>query len=126
MKRFVSGLLLLGMALVANFGISLAQEKKDEKKTTIKEVMKEAHSKEGLLQKVKTGKATQEEKKKLADLYVALHENVPPKGSKESWNEKTNALVKASKELLEGKKGAEDSLVAAAKCADCHKEHKGK
>jgi cytochrome c553 len=124
MKRILVGLVGLGLALMTTFGMSLAEDKKDKEKVTIKEVMKTAH-KGGLLKKVQDGTATEEEKKKLADLYVALHENVPPKGSKESWNERTNALVKASKEVLEGKKGAEDSLKKAANCAACHKEHKG-
>jgi cytochrome c553 len=126
MKRLMVGTLVLGLALVTSYGMTVAEDKKDEKKekVSIKEVMKTAH-KGGLLDKVQKGTATAEEKKKLADLYVALHENVPPKGDKESWEKKTDALVKASKDVLEGKKGAEDALKKAANCAACHKEHKG-
>ena len=128
MRNLIIGSTMLVLALTATVSMSLAEDKKDEKekpKTTIKEVMKGAHDKKaGLLSKVKDGTATDAEKKKLADLYVALHENVPPKGSPESWNEKTNALVKASKDVLDGKKGASDDLAKAANCMACHKEHK--
>jgi hypothetical protein len=124
MRNLFIGATMLVMALAVTAGMSMAEDKKDEKpKHTIKEVMKTAH-KEGLLKKVQDGTATDAEKKKLADLYVALHENVPPKGSAESWKEKTEALVKASKDVLEGKKDSGDSLKKAANCAACHKEHK--
>ena len=126
MRNLLIGSIMLAMALAATAGMSLAQDKEKEKpKHTIKDVMKTAH-KGGLLDKVQKGTATDEEKKKLAELYVALHENTPPKGSPESWKEKTDPLVKLSKEVIEGKKGAADDLKKAANCAACHKEHKGK
>src|SRR5262245_26919410 len=101
MRNLFIGSTMLVMALAMTVGMSLAQDK-EKPKHTIKEVMKTAH-KDGLLKKVQDGKASDEEKKKLAELYVALHENTPPKGSAESWKEKTDALVKASKEVVEGK-----------------------
>src|SRR5688572_23727293 len=100
MRNLLIGSLMLALALATTVGMTMAQEKKDEEKKdekpkhTIKDVMKSAHAKGGLLSKIKDGSATDAEKKKLAELYVALHDNVPPKGSPESWKEKTEPLVK--------------------------------
>ena len=112
----VSGWVLVSMN-------STAQD--DKTKTTIKEVMKVA-MKGGLTKKVADGTATEEEKKKLAGLFAALHENKPPKGDQSSWDSKTNALIAAANDVLAGKAGAGERLSAAAKCADCHMVHKGK
>jgi hypothetical protein len=100
-----------------------AQDK--EKKATIKEVMKIA-MKGGLCAKVAKGEASEEEKKQLAGLFAALHSNTPPKGEKDSWDKKTQALVDAANDVLAGKAGAGDSLKAAANCKGCHDTHKGK
>jgi len=97
----------------------------DQKQTTIKEVMAVA-MKGKLCDKVAKGEASDEEKKKLAGLFAALHENKPPKGDQGSWDEKTKALVDASNDVLAGKAGAGDKLRAAANCMACHSAHKGK
>lgn len=124
MRKLFFGLTTLVLALATTVGMSLAEDKKDEKpKHTIKDVMKTAH-KGGLLKKVQDGTATEADKKLLAELYLALHDNTPPKGAPESWKEKTDALVKASKDALEGKEGSGEGLKKAANCMACHKEHK--
>jgi hypothetical protein len=110
---------ILGTALV-----SLTTGAQDQK-TTIKEVMKVA-MKGGLTKKVADGTATEEEKKKLAGLFAALHENMPPKGDPKSWDEKTNALVAAANDVLAGKEGSGPALQKAANCMGCHSAHKGK
>jgi hypothetical protein len=126
MRKLSTGLATLLLAVATTIGMAWAQDKDDEKpKFTIKEVMKTAH-KGGLLDKVAKGTASEEEKKQLAELYVALHKHVPPKGSPESWKEKTEALVKASKDVLAGKEGSAATLKKVANCQACHKEHKGK
>jgi hypothetical protein len=96
-----------------------------QEKTSIKEVMKVA-MKGGLCAKVAKGEANEEEKKKLAGLFAALHENKPPKGEQTSWDEKTNALVAAANDVLAGKEGSGEKLRAAANCMACHSAHKGK
>jgi len=119
---------LLVASVVLVFGwtaLSLNSRAQDQKKTTIKEVMKVC-MKGGLCGKVAKGEASEEEKKKLAGLFAALHENKPPKGEQASWDAKTKALVDAANDVLAGKEGAVDRLKAAAKCADCHNVHKGK
>lgn len=92
----------------------------DKEKVTIKQVMKKAHSKGGLRDKVIAGDASAEEKKELVSLYEALGRNTPPKGDEAAWKDKTKALVEAAK--------ANDvaALKKASNCAACHSEHKGK
>lgn len=96
-----------------------------QEKASIKEVMKVA-MKGGLTKKVADGTASEEEKKKLAGLFAALHENKPPKGEQSSWDEKTDALVKAANDVLANKEGAGAALQKAANCMGCHSAHKGK
>ena len=120
---------LLVASLIVAFGwvaVSMNSGAQDEKtKASIKEVMKVA-MKGGLTKKVAEGKASEEEKKQLAGLFAALHDNKPPKGEASSWDEKTNTLVKAANDVLAGKAGAGEALSKAANCMACHSAHKGK
>jgi hypothetical protein len=106
---------------LAALGLSIGADEKPKFK--IKEVMKTC-MKDGLCKKVADGKASADEKKTLAENFVALAANKPPKGSADSWKEKTGALVEASKAVVDGKEGAEAKLGKAANCMACHKEHK--
>jgi surface antigen len=118
-KIFVASLIVLsgwaGLAMTSG-----AQEK-----ASIKEVMQVA-MKGGLCKKVASGEASEEEKKKLAGLFSALHDNKPPKGEQASWDEKTKALVDAANAVLAGKAEGGAALQKAANCMGCHSAHKGK
>jgi hypothetical protein len=117
---------LLVASVIVVFGwVALSMTTGAQDKVAIKEVMKVA-MKGGLCAKVAKGEANEEEKKKLAGLFAALHENKPPKGEQSSWDEKTNALVKAANDVLAGKEGAGAALQKAANCMACHSAHKGK
>ena len=121
-KLFVAAVMLSCAWVAFNVATGVAQ---DDKKVAIKEVMKVA-MKGGLCKKVADGKASDEEKKKLAGLFAALHDNKPPKGEQASWDEKTKALVDAANAVLKGEAGGGDKLKAAANCMACHSAHKGK
>ncbi len=95
-----------------------------EPKFKIKDVMKKA-LKGPLLKKVASGEASDDEKKQLQSMMVALGKNKPPKGEADSWKELTGALVKASNDAVEGVEGAGESLKKAANCKGCHSKHKG-
>jgi hypothetical protein len=123
MRKLLVASVIMALGWVAVGMNSGAQDTKE--KASIKEVMKIA-MKGGLTAKVQKGEATEEEKKKLAGLFAALHENAPPKGEKSSWDEKTKALVDAANAVLKGEAGAGDKLKTAANCAACHSAHKGK
>lgn len=118
MKRTVS--LLAVLALMVGGTVALSQEG-----ATIKDVMKTC-MKGGLCKKVAGGKASDAEKKKLHDLFVAMAKCKPPKGDEDSWKEKTEALVNAAKAAVDGDGKAGAALKKAADCKGCHSAHKGK
>jgi hypothetical protein len=117
---------LLVASVVVAFGwAAMSMTTGAQDKTSTKEVMKVA-MKGKLCEKVAKGEASEQEKKQLAGLFAALHENKPPKGEQASWDEKTKALVDAANDVLAGKEGAAEKLKAAANCMACHSAHKGK
>jgi hypothetical protein len=111
-------LLASSIGLVAMMFLVGAQAAQDSKFTN-KEVMQKA-MKGGLMNKVASGKASDDEKKLLVDLFSSLHDNTPKKGDPENWKKMTDALVKAAKD------GDGKALKLAANCMACHKEFKGK
>jgi len=114
----------LSLSLVALFvsaGFLNADDKKP--KYTIKEVMKE-HKKGKLRDTVLGGKASDEEKKHLLELYEAMAAGKPSKGEADSWKKLNDAIVAAAKDVVEGKDGAIDALKKATACGDCHSAHK--
>jgi len=112
------------LAISSAIGLSLSRAADDaEPKYTIKEVMKLAH-KDGLMKKVASGDGTKEDAEKLLELYTALGENKPPKGDAADWKERTDALIQAAQDAVDGKEGAGAELQKAANCAACHKAHK--
>ena len=110
----------LGFAMSNVFGAD-----DDEKKPahTIKEVMKVGH-KQGLLKKVIAGDASQDEKKKLLDLYISMLEAKPKKGDNTSWQKLAGGSALAAAKVVVGRDGATDELKAATNCKACHSVHK--
>ena len=95
-------------------------------KYEISEIMDKAHKgKMSLLQQVVQGKANDEQKKQLLEYYEELAKNKPEKGELKDWQKRTKALVKAAKDVVNGKEGAAQGLQKAANCKGCHQAHKG-
>ncbi len=93
-------------------------------KHSVKEVMKLANAKGGLLSKVVEGKASDDEKKQLLDLYVDMAEGEPKKGDTSEWKiHAGNAALSAAKVVL-GREGAVDELKKASDCMACHSKFK--
>jgi hypothetical protein len=103
------------------------QDKKDDPKFTIGEVMEGAHAgKTPLYKKLIDGKATDAEAKDLLAMYQALKANKPPAGPAESWEMKCDNLIKGAKLYVDGKKdAAKTELQKATNCKGCHSVHKG-
>lgn len=120
----MAGLLAgLGLALI----VGACGAANDAPKYSTKEVMAQAHGKEGLKGKVASGKASKEEKEQLVVLYVALAKNKPAKGDDTSWKQKTEAIVKAAKAVASSDdKAAVADLNKATNCKVCHEAHKSK
>jgi hypothetical protein len=121
--RRVFPMAVLSLAVVSGGLISVLRAADEKPKYTIKEVMTE-HKKGKLKDKVIDGSASADDKKKLVAMYEAMAKNKPPKGDAESWKKLNDALIKASKEVEEGKDGGVDALKKAVNCSACHKEHK--
>ena len=119
--KFVAASLMAALA----FCLMLADNHAGEKaKYTTKEVMAEAH-KGGLMKKVANGKADEDEKKKLVELYTALSQNDPPKDeSKKEWKKTTGDMLKAAKGAAAGDEKAAKSLLKLVNCTACHKKFK--
>ena len=121
----------LSLGLVALFlTASMAgADDKDKPKYTTKEVMKLAHGKDkgmpSLLTKITDGKGTDEDKKKILELYEALAKN-PTKGDAADWKKLNDAIITAAKDVVDGKEGSVAVLKKAAACGACHNGHKGK
>ena len=94
-----------------------------DKPKSIKEVMAQ-HKKDQLLDKVKGGKGTDDDAKKLVTFYEALVTFKAPQGDEKSWKDKTEALLAAAKEVAEKKAGAADKLKTASDCKACHSVHR--
>ena len=96
-------------------------------KYDISEIMEKAHKggKKSLMTQVVSGKASDEQKKELLEYYEELAKNKPEKGDIKDWQKRTNSLVKAAKDVVNGKQGATQELQKAANCKGCHQAHKG-
>jgi hypothetical protein len=108
---------------VVALGVLIGAAPQDAPKA-IKDVMAAHKGKDSLLEKIKGGKGSDDEHKKLLGLYEALAKFKPPQGDEKSWKDKTEALVSAAKEVSEKKAGAVDKLKTASDCKACHSVHK--
>jgi hypothetical protein len=119
MKRgmFLGAVALFTFVLVCNVDGVAGKDKVP----TVKEIMAGC-MKSGLCKKVVIEKkGTDEEQAKLFKLLSALEKNKAPEGTDDAnWKKLTKGISEAVKSGDLGK--VKDSL----KCADCHKEYKGK
>ncbi|TWU60073.1 hypothetical protein Poly51_03470 [Rubripirellula tenax] len=123
-KKFWTLMTVAGMLTATTAMPSRAADEDDAApKYKTKEIMKKA-MKGPLLKKVAEGGASDEEKKELHAMMVALSKNTPKKGEQESWDKMTAALVKASKAAVDGTDGAGEMLSKGANCKACHTPHK--
>jgi hypothetical protein len=122
--KYVLGVAIAATALIVGMDSNYAGEKK-EPKYTIKEVMKKAHAGKGAIMKaVAAGKASDEEKQELVELYTALAMNKPPMGDEGEWKEQTGKMLQAAKKAAKGDEKAAASLTKIVNCGACHKKFK--
>lgn len=123
MTRFFPTCVFALACATSMMGVCASSRADEKPKHTIKEIMKE-HKKGALKDKVLEGTASADEKKKLVELYTELGKSKPPKGSEENWKKLSDALVKAAKEVADGKDSGIDDLKKAVNCGACHSAHK--
>lgn len=126
LSRWIAG----GLAASICLGLMATMTRADDAeegakpKHTIKEVMKQ-QKKGGLLPKVLSGEASDDEKKQLLDMYISMLEAKPPKGEMGSWQKLAGASALAAAKVVVGREGALDELKkSGGACAACHKAHK--
>lgn len=124
MSKKLIALVTGSLMMVCFVSLPVVAEDEDAPKYKIKDVMKKA-MKGPLLKKVAGGEASDDEKKQLHEMLVALGKNSPPKGEADSWKKLTDALAKAGKAAVDGAEGAGDELKKASNCKACHSKHKG-
>jgi hypothetical protein len=119
---------LAAAAMLSAFAIAQDSDNNDAKKPnhTVKQVMEKAMSPKGaqLNKKVLSGKATDEEKLELLDVFISLGENDPPTGDVASWKAFTDAAMVAAAKAAVGRDDALAELKAATNCKKCHDAHK--
>ena len=120
MKKWTITAAAFALTLATIGGAALAEKNED----AIKKVMKVA-MKGGLCKSVASGKANDDQKKELVELFKELAAASPEKGDAASWKAKTTALLTAAEAAHEGKPGAAAQLKKAANCKSCHDVHKG-
>jgi hypothetical protein len=109
-------------ATAADTEDSAGSDEADDKPLTIDDIMRYAMT-QHLCKKVAKKQATPKEQRRLVELFQALAKLQPPKGSQESWDKKTAALVTAAEAVVAGKP-SHQALMKAANCAACHKAHR--
>ncbi len=121
-KYFMMAVLTMG--LVSGLGMFRAAD--DAKpKYTIEDVMKKGmKGKPSLCAKVASGKASKDDQKKLLEMFECLCKSKPPKGDEGDWKKRTEELVSATKEVINGKAAGGKALQKAANCKACHQAHK--
>jgi hypothetical protein len=124
---FAETCIAVALCIAADFNGAAAQDKQDDApKYSIKDVMQKAQKKGGLLDKVKSGKATDGEAKTLLDMYQSLAKQKPPAGNADSWKKKTEDLIAGAQLVVDGKKmEGVAKLQMAGNCMNCHSVHKG-
>src|SRR5271168_3626432 len=103
------------IAALITCGMIASLTRADENDEAIKAVMKEA-MKGGLCKKVASGKASDDEKKHLVELFESLAKTTPPRGDADDWKTRTTALVEAAHAVVDGKPKAGALLKKAATC----------
>jgi hypothetical protein len=119
-RRWVAA--LAGSTICWSFAVG---DEDQAPKYTIKHVMRRAH-KEGPYEKVIKGKASDDEKADLLELYEALEKNRPPTGDSKQWKKRTKPIVEAARGVVEDERGSRKRLENAVNCLDCHKAHRKK
>lgn len=111
------------IAVVAAFGLVSTASADDHE--IIEMVMKKGMKGKGsLLAKVKSGKGSDADTKKLHEMFVKLAKTKPEKGDMASWKAKTAALVAATESIIKGNAKGKAALNKAANCKACHNIHK--
>lgn len=117
-------LVAIGLAFFL-LGSAVAWAVDDAPKYTIKEVMKKANNGRGsLLNKVKSGQATDAEKAQLVEYYESLPLGTPKKGNPAGYKKMADELLAAAVGVKNGEANSLAKLTKASNCTACHNIYK--
>jgi len=114
----------VGLAVMLVFAATTLGFTGQDKKYTVKQVMKEAHGRNGVLNKVKAGNATAAEKAKLVEYYQSMPESKPNQGDDAAYKKLTESMLTAAKAAQKNETGWKDKLNKATNCKACHDLYK--
>lgn len=133
-KISLAGLLGLAAVVLATGGDVGADDKKDEKVPTIKEIMQKGHKgTDAYMAKIKTAAKdgkwddAKEYAKTLAFFGEAMPKLKPKKGTEESWKEQTTKYAESTKatvKAVEAKDAAAVNKALMIDCKGCHTAHR--
>lgn len=120
MRRTWLSLAVIFAVAGATFAVSF-----EDAKYTVKEVMKKANNgRDSLLNKVKSGNATDAEKAKLLEYYESMPAGKVKKGDADDFKKRGEAMVEAAKAAKNGDTGWKEKLNKATSCKACHDLYK--
>lgn len=123
-KYIVPAAFLLGLAgALANIR---AAEFDESRRVVVAAMRRVFRGPDALIEKAAAGEAGETEKQKLLKVLTGMAAVPCAHGDAASWKAKTEALVAAAQDLVEGKEGARERLRAASACKACHLAHRGK
>ncbi len=115
--------LVIGSLLLAGFGFAPLDEPSSPDDVAIKDVMQQV-MKGGMLKKVMSGNASDEEKLIVLDMFISLSESEALQGDADEWKDQTGAVMTSYAKFLVGREGADEALKAATNCKACHDKFK--
>ncbi len=135
MKRTLG--MRIGAGVVAIFllvsgGTLVAQQQKKKPDPPgarpVKTIMEQTHKEKGaLVFLIRDMEGTEDDAKKLLEVYKKLNQMKPPTGDAKSWTNRTNAVIAAIQDLIDKKpdaKTATEKIRQVTDCKGCHDAHR--
>jgi hypothetical protein len=123
-KYVAPAALILGLAGALTF--IRAAEFNESRRVVIAAMRRVFRGPDALIEKAAAGEASQTDKQKLLKVLTGMAAVPAARGDAASWKARTEALVAAAQDLVDGKEGARDRLRAASACKACHLAHRAK
>ncbi len=119
------------LALVSGGTLFAQQQKKKPDPPgarPVKTIMEQTHKEKGaLVFLIRDMEGTDEDAKKLLEVYKKLNQLKPPTGDAKSWTNRTNAVITALQDLIDKKpdaKQATEKVRQVTDCKGCHDAHR--
>ena len=127
--RFGAGAVAL-LVLICGGSLAAQQKKKPDPPSAhpIKDIMIKTHKEKGaLIFLVRDMEASEDDVKKLLEVYKQLNMLKPPTGDPKGWTNRTGAIISALQDLVDKKpdaKRATDKVFQLTDCKGCHDAHR--